>query len=118
MFPSKYREVTVKKPNLMTAFNPGNIPSNVNTLEELAVWAMFALSELNPNVVVQASAGTVEPAVSTQVVRLPNQETDPERVVMVAYIPLLSGWRGAGKVWSTGVKEISQTTLPAGYTTN
>jgi hypothetical protein len=102
----------------MSAFSPANIPSNVNTLEELAVWAMFALAELNPNVSVQAATGTVEPAVSAQIVKLPNQATDPERVVLVGYIPLTDNWRSAGKVWSAGIKELSQTALPAGYTSN
>lgn len=102
----------------MSAFSPANIPSNVNTLEELAVWAFFALAELNPNVSVQAATGTVEPAISAQIVRLPNQTTDPERVVCVGYLPLNATWRGGGKIWSSGINELSQTALPVGFTSN
>jgi hypothetical protein len=102
----------------MTAFTTANIPSNVNTLEELAAWVMFALSELNSNLTVQSAAGTVEPVISTQIIRLPNELTDPERVVCVAYLPLLATWKGTGKIWSTGIKELAQTALPAGYTAN
>jgi hypothetical protein len=102
----------------MSGFSPANIPSNVNTLEELAVWTMFALAELNPNVSVQSAAGTVEPAVSAQIVRLPNQTTEPERVVCVAYIPLNATWRGGGKIWGSGIAELSQTQLPVGFTAN
>ncbi len=102
----------------MSPFSPANIPSNVNTLEELFVWAGFALSELNPNISVQAATGTIEPAISAQIVKLPNQTTDPERVVIVGYVPLTPEWKSTGKIWSSGIKELSQTVLPAGYTAN
>jgi hypothetical protein len=102
----------------MSPFNPGNIPSNVNTLEELFVWAGFALSELNPNVSVQSAAGTVEPAISAQIVKLPNQTTDPERVVLVGYVAMNPDWKSSGKIWANGIKEFSQTALPVGYTSN
>lgn len=102
----------------MSTFSPANIPSNVNTLEELAAWAMLALSELNSNLTVQSAAGTVEPVISTQVIRLPNELTDPERLICVAYLPLLANWKSTGKIWSTGIKELSQTALPAGFTSN
>jgi hypothetical protein len=102
----------------MTAFTTANIPSNVNTLEEVFAWAASALAELNPNVLVQTSTGAVEPVCTAQTYRFPNQDTDPERYVIVAYLPLASGWRGAGKVWSTGIKEISQSAIPAGFTAN
>jgi hypothetical protein len=102
----------------MTAFATANIPSNVNTLEELAAWVMFALAEINSNLTVQSAAGTVEPVISAQIIRLPNELTDPERIVCVAYLALQANWRSTGKVWSTGVKELSQTALPAGYTAN
>jgi hypothetical protein len=102
----------------MTAFTTANIPSNVNTLEEVFCWAASALAEINPNVVVQTAVGAIEPVCTAQTYRFPNQDTDPERLVIVAYIPLLPVWRGAGKVWSTGIKEISQSALPTGYTAN
>ncbi len=102
----------------MSTFSPANIPSNVNTLEELAAWSMLALSELNSNLTVQSAAGTVEPVISTQVIRLPNELTDPERLICVAYLPLLANWKSTGKIWSTGIKELSQTALPTGFTSN
>jgi hypothetical protein len=102
----------------MSAFSPANIPSGVNTLEELFVWSGFALAELNPNINVQAASGTVEPAVSAQIVKLPNQATDPERVVLVGYIPLAPDWKSVGKIFTGGIKEFSQTVLPVGYTSN
>jgi hypothetical protein len=106
------------KINPMSPFTPGNVPSNVNTIEELLVWAMFILAQLNPNSTVQSAAGTVEPTVSAQIIKLPNQTTDPERVVCVAYIPLTDVWRASGNIWGSGIKEISQTVIPASFTSN
>jgi hypothetical protein len=102
----------------MSVFNPSNIPSEVNTLEKLTAWAFFALAENNSNLTVQSAAGTIEPVISAQIIRLPNELTDPLRIVCVAYLPLLDDWGGKGKLWSKGVKELSQTSLPAGYTSN
>ena len=81
-------------------------------------FVFFFLFLINSNLTVQSAAGTVEPVISAQIIRLPNELTDPERIVCVAYLPLLPNWRSTGKVWSTGIKELSQTALPAGYTSN
>lgn len=102
----------------MTAFTTGNIPSNVNTLEELLVWCASALAEVNPSATVQTSPSTIEQAVTAQTYRFANQTTNPERFVVVAYVPLAAAWRGQGKIWSNGVSEISTTALPTGYTAN
>lgn len=102
----------------MTAFSTANIPSNVGTVEEVLAWAASAIAEINPNVLIQANAGSTEPLCTVQTFRFPNQEVDPERLVIVAYLPLLPNWRSAGKAWSAGIKEVSQTALPAGFTSN
>lgn len=102
----------------MTAFATANVPSNVNTLEELLAWAASALAEINPTQQIQSSLGQLEQAVTVQTFRFANQEANPERLVIVAYLPLAQGWRGSGKIWSTGISELSTTTLPAAYTNN
>jgi hypothetical protein len=102
----------------MSPFTPGNIPSGVSTLEELFVWSAFALAELNPNLSVQSAAGTVEPAISAQIVKLPNQATDSERVVIVGYMAMTPDWRSVGKIFTGGIKEFVQTALPVAYTSN
>jgi len=102
----------------MTAFTTANIPSSVTTLEELAAWSISALSEINPSVTVQTSAGSVERAVQAQTFEFRNQLTNPERLILVAYLPLTANWRSAGKYWGNGIAELSTTALPAGYTAN
>lgn len=102
----------------MTAFTTANIPSNVNTLEELAVWAISALAEINPNATLITAPSQAENVVSAYPFTFKNQTTSPERMVLVAYLPLVTGWRSVGKLFSNGVSEISTTALPANYTTN
>lgn len=102
----------------MTAFTPTNIPSSVTTLEELAAWSISALAEINPLVTIQTTAGSVERAVQAQTFEFRNQATNPERLILVAYLPLTANWRSNGKYWGNGLGELSTTALPAGYTSN
>jgi hypothetical protein len=102
----------------MTAFAPANIPSSVTTLEEVAAWAISALAEINPAVTIQTSAGSVERAVQAQTFEFRNQATNPERLILVAYLPLSASWRSSGKYWGNGIVELSTAPLPSGYTSN
>ncbi len=100
----------------MTAFTSTNLPSTINTVEELMAWAACALAEINPNQLVAVSSAALEPAVQVQTFRFANQETSPERLVVIAYLPLVTNWRSQGKLWSNGVAELSSAALPAGFT--
>lgn len=101
----------------MTAFSTSNIPSSVNTLEELAVWTISALAEINPTATIVTAPGVSEVIFSAYPFTFRNQPTSPERMVLVAYLPLNSGWRSVGKLFSNGVAEVSTTALPVSYTT-
>ncbi|MDG2989320.1 hypothetical protein L3556_13935 [Candidatus Synechococcus calcipolaris G9] len=102
----------------MTAFSTANIPSNVNTLEELAAWAASALAEVNPSATIVVAPGQAARSANVQSVFFENQSTNPERLAIVLYLPLVAGWRGQGKIWSNGVGELSATALPTSYTSN
>ena len=102
----------------MTAFTTGNIPSNVNTLEELAGWVCSALAEINPTVQINTGSGTLEQAATAETFRFIAQQDSPERLICVLYLPLTNDWRGQGKIWSNGISELSTDALPAGYTAN
>lgn len=102
----------------MTAFVPANIPSNVNTLEELAAWSCAALAEINNTAEIATGPGQLEPVVTMQTFRYANQATNPERLICVMYLPLLPGWRSLGKLFHAGVGEISGAALPVAYTVN
>lgn len=102
----------------MSAFTPADIPSEVNTIEELAAWAISALAEINPTGSVQTGPATVEPVVTAQTFRLENQQTNPERFVGVVYLPLQAGWRSNGSIYTGGIAEISGGALPASFRQN
>ncbi len=100
----------------MTAFVPANLPSTVNTIEELVVWGASALAEINPNATVITAPGQAALVCNVQTTRLEQQVTNPERLAVLAYIPLAANWRSQGKIYSNGVLEISTSPLPVGYT--
>jgi len=102
----------------MTAFTTANLPSNINTIEELAAWAMSALAEINPTVTLTTQTGIIEQAATAQTFRFAAQDVSPERLIVVGYLPLISNWRSQGKIWSNGIAELSGAALPTGYLTN
>ncbi|BDA68217.1 No_hits_found [Calothrix sp. PCC 7716] len=46
----------------MTAFSKTQLPNSVDTLEELAVWAILSLSHINSDLIVIEGAGSTERA--------------------------------------------------------
>ncbi len=102
----------------MTAFSTSNIPSNVNTLEELAAWVGCALAEINPNNTIVIGNGQATRTCNAQTAFFEQQSPNPERLIIALYLPLVAGWRGQGKLWSNGVAEISTAALPTHYTVN
>ena len=100
----------------MTAFTPSNIPSTVTTVEELFAWSASVLAEVNPTLSVQTAAGSVERAVSVQTFEFRSEQTNPERLIVVGYLPLTANWRSAGKIWAEGIGVLSNATLPSTFT--
>ena len=99
----------------MTAFTPADLPANINTVEEVAAWAASALAEINPTVQVATGPGQLEPVATVQTFAYASQDTDPQRLICVLYLPLAPNWRSAGKVYSGGVNEISGGALPPAF---
>ena len=100
----------------MTAFTTSQIPSSVNTLEKLVLWATTALQYINPTTVSEEGEGFVEKAVSSNTfyVQSANRHVflgrvsigvSPDRIV------------GGAKHW-TYAQELSQDPIPAIFTTN
>lgn len=99
----------------MTAFVPSDLPANIDTVEEVAAWACSALAEINPTVEVATSPGQLEPVATVQTFAYASQQTNPQRLICVLYLPLNQDWRSAGKVYSGGVAEISGGALPPAF---
>jgi len=102
----------------MTTFVPANLPSGVGTVEELVAWGVSALAQINNAELIQTSAGQTEPVAAAQTFRFPFVTTFPERLICVSYLPLTVNWRSSGKLWNSGIGEISNIALPPEYTTN
>lgn len=102
----------------MTAFTTANLPSNINTVEELAGWAASVLAEVNPSEQINTGSGSLEQVATVDTFNFVGQAESPGRLICVLYLPLTADWRGQGKIWSNGITEISTNSLPAGYTTN
>lgn len=100
----------------MVAFAPSNIPSSVTSVEELAAWSLSILAEVAGNTTIQTDRNTLEPVATAQTFRFANEVTDKERLVLAAYLPLTTSWRGSGKFWEGGIGTLSTAAIPAGYT--
>ena len=100
----------------MTSFNPSQIPSSVNTVEECLVWCAQILSEQNQNTSVIVGPGEAARVIEAIPVFLREQTTKPERFAVIAYLPLAAGWRGNGKIYANGVEELTAGTIPTAFT--
>lgn len=99
----------------MAAFTPADLPASVNTVEKLAVWSISILSETTSADSITTARGVDEQPASAQSFRFSFQPTAPERLVLIAYVPLTAGWKGAGKLYDTGVTAFNNTAIPAYY---
>jgi hypothetical protein len=99
----------------MTAFTTANLPSNVNTVEKVAVWAAVVLRELNPNTpYLETELLRLQAATNVQVPIVDGSVRNVSRLA----IPLSGTYASAGgKLW-THAQELSTTALLTTHTTN
>lgn len=99
----------------MSAFAASDLPSSVNTVEKLFVWSGSILAELYPNLLVQSRYGELEPTISVIPLRLQFEENNPQRIAVLAYIPLTTNWRNQRLF--TAVQELGTAAIPNSYRT-
>lgn len=98
----------------MTAFSPADIPSSVNTVEELIVWGATILNELYPDVTVAESIGRTNRMVDCGPFYV-DAATPPGWYTIGRFtLRMSSTWRQSGKPWSQ-VQELGQLPIPANY---
>lgn len=98
----------------MTAFTPADLPASVDTVEKVAVWAVSALSEINPDAVAIEGPNSTNPIATANPFYIPIGPPTPEhRIICRTSLKLEGDWR-TGKIWEN-VENISNTALPAGY---
>lgn len=101
----------------MTAFNPSLLPPSINTVEELAVWAISILSELNPSLSIMESPGRPVKQAEIAPFYLESAATPSWAWIGRIVLTMPSTWRqGNAKPWD-GVQELSSAAIPAGYRT-
>ena len=97
----------------MTALTiSSDIPSNINTLERLFVWAGLALRRLNPSTAVLESANLSQPVMETALIRA-NDGT--VRIVVRGSIEIDPVYAESALKFWVHAKELSNTELPAAF---
>ncbi|WP_017314927.1 hypothetical protein [Mastigocladopsis repens] len=101
----------------MTALNIAtDIPSQINTVEKLAVWCGFALSNINPSMTAIEGVGYTERVSQAGVFYV---QADVKHRALIRHSIQMSGdyQAGGAKIW-TFAQELSNTALPAIFKAN
>lgn len=100
----------------MTAFTTSNIPTNINTVEKLASWVGLLLARLNPTLsVLEQQNAQGERVCQASIFRASDGTI---RLVVRLSMPLNDDYDTATtKVWES-TQAISNTAIPAAYTSN
>ena len=97
----------------MTTFAPANIPAQVNTIEELAVWTLGILYQLHKNTRYQESdSAPLIPRVTAQDGLAANGE---EIIIFRVSIPLSPTWRESTNKFFLEALELSNAAIPAAF---
>ncbi len=101
----------------MTAFNTSLLPASITTVEELAVWSLSVLSELNPSLSIIESPGRAVRQVELAPFWLESAATPSWAWIGRLVITMPATWRqGTARPWD-GVQELSVAAIPTGYRT-
>jgi hypothetical protein len=97
----------------MTTYLPANLPSTVNTVEKLALWACGVLYQLHKNTRYQESdASPLIPRVTAQDGLAANGE---ECMIIRISIPLNPVWRESTTKFFVEALELSNAAIPAAF---
>lgn len=100
----------------VNAITSTSIPSNINTLERLAAWAVSALSVVNPTARTLETPGLDPERVA--VVQIIKAEDGTTRLIGRISIPIDPNYpTNTTKFWQNA-QEISNTALPTAFTSN
>ncbi len=102
----------------MTAFAKTDIPDNISTLEQLAVWVNVSLNNINP--VLTAKEGTDNSDATNVYVAswapylITATSTPTWRSIGRFSIPLASDWQKGGRIW-LHAEELSSLEIPVEF---
>jgi hypothetical protein len=99
----------------MTVFAATDLPSTINSVEKLEVWATTVLQHLYSSMTVIESTGNAELAVSAAPFFITASDPDVWRYITRTSIALNSNWqRGAGKIW-THALDLGNSAIPTEF---
>lgn len=101
----------------MVAFSPANLPSSVNTVEKLSVWAASILQELHFQMEIQEAPGVIEKVAVAQPFPVNLNGAYSHRIACRTSIPISTTYLQGGKIW-TYAQDLSNASIPASYTSN
>ena len=101
----------------MTAFTPSQIPSNVNSVEKLAVWCHTILNHLYPTEVVQEAEGNNGQVLVAQTYIAPIvlNNAFQFREISRFSIGIIPNWQRNGKPWTFAL-DIGTSNIPTEFT--
>lgn len=99
----------------MVAFATTDLPSSINTVEKLMVWASMVLNNLHPTLTVIEATGTAERAATAAPFYIVASDPQTWRHINRNSIKLNSNWqRGTGKIW-TFAEDLSSAAIPTEF---
>jgi hypothetical protein len=99
----------------MTAFNPSDIPTEINTVEKLDVWCSQVLAYLNPDQVAIEATGSQTRTASAAPFYITASDPAVWRHISRLSIPLSREWQGGGnQIWNYA-QELSTAVIPANF---
>lgn len=101
----------------MTALNPAtDIPSQINTLEKLAVWVGMAMANINPSLTVIEGVGYTERACQSNIFYV--AADDAHRALIRQSIKMDAAYQAGGlKMWMFA-QELSTNPIPSIFKSN
>lgn len=99
----------------MTAFTTADLPTNIDTVEKLAVWVSMVLNNINLQKTVQEVAGTSQPVAVSQLFVYNDNGTIKHRYVGRISVDISADYQqGTTKLW-THAQALSATATPTGF---
>ncbi|MBD2090204.1 glucose-6-phosphate dehydrogenase [Microcoleus sp. FACHB-1515] len=99
----------------MVALVRTDIPTSVDTVEKLAVWAMSILQQLHPGQTVVEATGVAERVATAAPFYITASQPAAWRFISRASLELTPNWQSSsGRIW-TDVQPLSSQAIPAEY---
>lgn len=99
----------------MVAFTTTDLPSSINSVEKLTVWATTVLQHLHPSLTVIEAPNQSQLAATAQPYFISISDPPVWRYVSRSSIALNSNWqRGATKIW-THAQDLSNQAIPTEF---